>query len=227
MRGLWRNMKPMSKKIKPIAQPTKRKGTNPNKLRGINDYDRSFDFIIETMCRRAGSSIADIAAALSTQEATVMEWLYRHEGFMSAYKRGQDFWNYEKVEKVLLKRVMGYAYEEVTEKSTVYTKGKFQMPVIERTVVKKQMAPDTGAIYFWLQNRAPTRWRNTKYLVADITGQVMQVERKELFIDLKGCSEEELKALRPVIERKQIAAERDLARRANESGPEPIEVTDA
>jgi len=57
------------------------------------------------------------------------------------------------VENALLKRALGYEYEEVKE--------KFEDGVItERTVTKKEVVPDTTAQIFWLKNRKPDKWRD-------------------------------------------------------------------
>ena len=55
----------------------------------------------------------------------------------------------------LLKRALGYEYEEVKEKyeGNVMT---------ERTVTKKEVIPDTTAQIFWLKNRKPGDWRDKR-----------------------------------------------------------------
>ena len=55
------------------------------------------------------------------------------------------------MENALLKRALGYEYEEVKE--------KFEGNVMtERTVTKKEVIPDVTAQIFWLKNRKRETW---------------------------------------------------------------------
>lgn len=53
------------------------------------------------------------------------------------------------VENSLLKRALGYRYDEVTYEDGVETKR-----------VTKEVQPDTTAQIFWLKNRKPNEWRD-------------------------------------------------------------------
>ena len=57
------------------------------------------------------------------------------------------------------KRAIGYEYEEKT-----YENGKLVK------VVKKQQPPDVTAQIFWLKNRNPEKWRDTKNI--DVKGEL-------------------------------------------------------
>lgn len=61
------------------------------------------------------------------------------------------------VEQALLKRALGYRYSEETKelKKNPET-GKMEMVVTKR--VRKEMAPNTTAQFFWLKNRCPEQW---------------------------------------------------------------------
>mgnify|MGYP006876283676 CR=1 FL=1 len=61
------------------------------------------------------------------------------------------------VENALLKRALGYEYEEIT-----YEHGE------ETKRVLKQVIPDTTAQIFWLKNRKPNNWRDMKHVDANI-----------------------------------------------------------
>ena len=71
---------------------------------------------------------------------------------LAALKKGKEVVDLQ-VENALLKRALGYEYEEVKEK---YELGD----LTERTVTKKQVIPDTTAQIFWLKNRKPEKWRD-------------------------------------------------------------------
>ena len=57
------------------------------------------------------------------------------------------------MENALLRRALGYEYNEVKEK---YEYGK----ITERTVTKKEVVPDVTAQIFWLKNRKPEKRRD-------------------------------------------------------------------
>ncbi|WP_256941589.1 hypothetical protein [Bacillus thuringiensis] len=64
-------------------------------------------------------------------------------------------------ENALLKSAFGYTYEEVTvEKQQVSEDDDFQD--VETKRVKRQVAPDTTAVIFWLKNRKPNAWRDRR-----------------------------------------------------------------
>lgn len=71
------------------------------------------------------------------------------------------------VENSLLKRAMGFEYEEETIEGIVGPNGE----TIKKTrkIVKKHMAPDTTAQIFWLKNRQPEKWRDKHH--HEITGE--------------------------------------------------------
>ena len=61
------------------------------------------------------------------------------------------------VEQALLERALGYRYtEEPRERVKDPATGQYAMVVTKR--VRKQMAPNTSALFFWLKNRLPQQW---------------------------------------------------------------------
>ncbi len=54
---------------------------------------------------------------------------------------------------ILFKRAIGYEYEEITMNNG-----------IENKRVMKHITPDVTACIFWLKNRKPEKWRDTKVL---------------------------------------------------------------
>ncbi len=60
------------------------------------------------------------------------------------------------VERALLKRALGYDYVETRTEET--DKG------FKKTETTKHVPPDTKAAVFWLKNRRPDRWSDTKLL---------------------------------------------------------------
>ena len=101
---------------------------------------------------RDGLTDEQIAKNIGISRSTLNVWKDRYSDISDALKKGKDIID-RQVENALLKRALGYEYEEVKE--------KFEDGVItERTVTKKEVAPDTTAQIFWLKNRKPDKWRD-------------------------------------------------------------------
>ena len=80
--------------------------------------------------------------------------LFGYPEISETLKRGKEVVD-RQVENALLKRALGYEYEEVKE--------KFEGNVMtERTVTKKEVVPDVTAQIFWLKNRKPGDWRDKR-----------------------------------------------------------------
>lgn len=79
---------------------------------------------------------------------TLYEWKNKYGEISEALKKGKEVID-RQVENALLKRALGYAYDETTYEDGVETKR-----------VTKEVAPDTTAQIFWLKNRKPAEWRD-------------------------------------------------------------------
>lgn len=100
---------------------------------------------------RDGLTDEQIASNMGIVSSTLYTWKKDHEEISEALKKGKEVVDIE-VENALLKRALGYSYEEkkveVSEEGTKVTK----------TI--KEVVPDTTAQIFWLKNRRPDRWRD-------------------------------------------------------------------
>ena len=107
---------------------------------------------------RDGLTDKQIATNLNISEDTFYEYKKKYPEFSEFLKRGKEVVDYE-VENSLLKRALGYEYEEKTYE-TVYDdhQGAYIEKLTKR--VTKQVAPDTTAQIFWLKNRKPKVWRD-------------------------------------------------------------------
>ena len=99
---------------------------------------------------RDGLTDEQIAKNLGIAYSTFREYKNKYSALSAALKKGKEVIDYE-VENALLKRVLGYEYEEVT-----YEHGE------ETKRVLKHVVPDTTAQIFWLKNRKPQQWRDKK-----------------------------------------------------------------
>jgi transposase len=101
---------------------------------------------------RDGLTDEQIAHNMGISVATLYNWKNEHLEILEALKRGKEVVD-RQVENALLKRALGYEYEEISE--------KYELGILtERKVTKKQVVPDTTAQIFWLKNRKPSDWRD-------------------------------------------------------------------
>lgn len=103
---------------------------------------------------RDGLTQQQIADNLGISIDTLIENKKKYSEFNNALKKGKEVIDFE-VENALLKRALGYEYEEKTYENGILTKK-----------VKKQVPPDTTAQIFWLKNRQVKKWRD-KVEIAD------------------------------------------------------------
>jgi len=105
---------------------------------------------------RDGLTDEQIAHNIGIAVGTLYDWKNRFPEFSEALKKGKEVVDIQ-VENALLKRALGYEYEET--KVMVDADGKKR---VER--IKKQVQPDVTAQIFWLKNRRPDRWRDKQEL---------------------------------------------------------------
>lgn len=121
---------------------------------------------------KKGCTDKEIYTALKISHSTYYELGRRYPEIfatISEYRRPIN----KNVEAALYKRCVGYQY---TEKKV--TNSKKNGRTIE--VATKELAPDTSAIKFWLENRSPKRWRRKINLEHTADSDLMKV-LSELF----------------------------------------------
>lgn len=117
---------------------------------------------------RDGLSNEQIAHNVGITAKTLCEWQNRFSEFRDAIKKGKEVVDRE-VENALLKRAMGYEYDEVTQEPvTDKDTGITEMRVTKR--VTKQIVPDVTAQIFWLKNRKPDEFRDKRDV--ELSGKV-------------------------------------------------------
>lgn len=105
---------------------------------------------------RDGLTDENIAHNIGIAVSTLNNWKNRYVELMESLKRGKEVID-RQVENALLKRALGYEYEEVkmvVEKDEKGNEKKRQEKVIKKVV------PDVTAQIFWLKNRKPKEWRD-------------------------------------------------------------------
>ena len=104
---------------------------------------------------RDGLTDEQIAKNIGINRDTLYRWKKAYPDFSDALKRGKEVID-RQVENALLKRALGYTYDEVTFEGGVEVKR-----------VRKQVVPDTTAQIFWLKNRKPEDWRDKREIIKD------------------------------------------------------------
>ncbi|MCD2492743.1 transposase [Lacrimispora sp. NSJ-141] len=107
---------------------------------------------------RDGLIDEQIAGNIGINPATLYDWKNKYAEISEALKKGKEVVD-RQVENALLKRALGYQYNEVTSEICDNAKtGETSMRITK--IVTKQVAPDTTAQIFWLKNRKPNEWRD-------------------------------------------------------------------
>lgn len=140
-------------------------------------YDPDETPILIEQYARDGMTNDEIAAKLGIHRSTLYDWQGKYSDVSDALKNGKEVVD-AKVEMALLKRALGYEYEE--KKTTIEEYGDKKRKKIEKST--KHMAPDTGAAFIWLKNRKG--WRNEPKEAQD------DIDSKEYFNALNREAEE-------------------------------------
>lgn len=104
---------------------------------------------------RDGLTDEQIAKNMGIGYSTLQTWKSKYQDIQDTLKRGKEVVDRE-VENALLKRALGYSYNEVTQEADEL--GELSVT----KVVTKQVSPDVTAQIFWLKNRKPGKWRDRK-----------------------------------------------------------------
>lgn len=99
---------------------------------------------------RDGLIDEQIAHNMGISSSTLRDWKNKYPAISAALKKGKEVVDLE-VENALLKRALGYSYEEIVNEESG--------DGWKRRVTRKFVPPDTGAAIFWLKNRRPDKWR--------------------------------------------------------------------
>lgn len=126
---------------------------------------------------RDGLTDEQIAGNIGITATTLYDWKNRFPEFSEALKRGKEVVD-RAVENALLKRALGYHYDEVIKESVKEfdeESGKAVYRMVETKRVTKEVQPDVTAQIFWLKNRRPDVWRDKKDVDANIDGSLQVI----------------------------------------------------
>ena len=117
---------------------------------------------------RDGLTEAQIAEKMEVSLNSIWQWKKKSEEFSNALKNGKDVVD-RKVENSLLKRALGYEYEETTTEVFEFPDGTKRKHVKKIT---KFVIPDVTAQIFWLKNRKPAEWRDKQVIESTANGML-------------------------------------------------------
>lgn len=118
---------------------------------------------------REGLTDEQIAKNIGITATTLYAWQSRFPKISESLKRGKAPVDFE-VENALLKRALGFNYEETTTEVVNLPDGT-QRKHIKK--VTKMVVPDTVAAIFWLKNRKPDRWKDKREQVVSTKDGVL------------------------------------------------------
>ena len=119
---------------------------------------------------RNGLTDEQIAHNCGIGMTTLNTWKAKYREIREALKEGKEAIDIL-VENALLKRALGYTYEEKTyERKQITEEGDTGMVLTK--IVTKEVIPDTTAQIFWLKNRKKAEWRDN--------AERLEMEREKL-----------------------------------------------
>lgn len=127
-----------------------------------------------------GLTDEQIAYNIGITAKTLYEWKKQYSEICEALKKGKEVVD-RQVENALLKRALGYKYEEIKTEET--EEGK------KVTVTIKEVVPDTTAQIFWLKNRKPDQWRDKQQI--EHSGEIRSEKLSDIISQLGGEGLEE------------------------------------
>ena len=128
------------------------------------DYKPEFAQMAYVAISESGFSMPQLCKLFGVKaRSTIYKWREDHKEFSDAVKRGRKFYEGDKIHKALVKRAVGFRYQENTYEYD--TEGKPKL--VKR--VSKFYPPETAAIKHWQVNCDPDNWKDTKRFEGNLT----------------------------------------------------------
>lgn len=123
-------------------------------------YKSEYAEQVVKLCK-LGATDKDLSDFFGVSEQTINAWKTAHPEFLESLKAGKLEADAEVASK-LFHRATGYSHEAVKIVADAKTGAQHVVPFVEH------YPPDTTAAIFWLKNRRPDVWRETK--AVELTG---------------------------------------------------------
>ncbi len=139
----------------------------------MSKYETHVRYRLNEVEKWAKAGVADkqIAKNLGVAYSTFRDYVKKHSELSASLSKGKQEID-EKVENALLKRALGYEYDEVKE---IYEGDQ----LTKRQVITKHVPADVGAMIFWLKNRRPQEWKSDYHKVKH-DEKVLEMREKEM-----------------------------------------------
>lgn len=121
-------------------------------------FKQEFIAQAEKLCK-LGATDMELADFFEVDVRTLQRWKSESEEFCHSIKVAKEVAD-DRVERSLFARANGYEHDEVDIRVVANA--------IVQTPIRKYYPPDTTAAIFWLKNRKPKEWRETK--AVELTG---------------------------------------------------------
>lgn len=130
-------------------------------------YHRSYARQARVACEEGGFTDIKLARLFDVSKATITNWKKDHPEFLASIKEGKEKYDTENVENSLLKRALGYQYNEIVKEVDPLSK-----KLATTKITRKEVSGDVKAQTFWLRNRSRERWPDTKTVDGDFNVNV-------------------------------------------------------
>lgn len=143
-----------------MARPSKYETHVAPRLEEIKDWVRN------------GATDEEVAKRLGISRDSFYQYKKEFSDFSDTLKETKEIVD-SQVENALLKRALGYSYNEVTKEVDADGKKKIK-------TVTKEVLPDVTAQIFWLKNRQPDKWRDKTQVETSITNENKELMKEYL-----------------------------------------------
>lgn len=156
------------KRAKTPLRPVKKFKIKKSNAGRKTKYHEDFPLLAQDYARQ-GMIDTGICKKLGISVATYHEYQKEYPEFLKAIKEGKKPVDVE-VENALLKRALGFTYEEVHAEFRAKDKDDQKAKPIVVKKITKMVVPDTTACIFHLKNRRPGRWKDRQHF--DLNGNL-------------------------------------------------------
>lgn len=125
---------------------------------------------------RDGLTDEQICQKIGIGARTLYDWMARFPQILQSIKKGKAPVDIQ-VENALLKKALGYEYEEITVEEVPFGKPdeNGERAILTKTKrITKHVPPDVTAQIFWLKNRKPERWRDKIETVQSMDNELLE-----------------------------------------------------
>jgi len=130
-------------------------------------YQSDYPRLALVACAEGGFTDVKLAKLFDVSRATINSWKQTHPEFYSSILAGKDQYDTEHVETALLKRALGYQYNEITKEPPDPETGETGLVITK--IVRKSVPGDVKAQTFWLRNRNGERWQDKQNIAGSLS----------------------------------------------------------